>query len=311
MNASPSSWHLEVARIDGALPLLSRTEAMLLARISLRRLWNHHVSAYPFENLGPDHDPGLDAAELVRSYHVADRDAFISWIARRAAPPLAHAAATVLAAKGAPEVFARSYAIADSAAERLDALLPTEDPLAALVEFVRQLSEAENSFVEGGSETYLAAGRAFNRPPTRGGAWAASLAVAMRPQLFALGAAPLALAGLLPREAFQSMRERSVPAILAGALLSAATAVRADIIGARAAIDLAKARLAKIKRSSRAHDAWLLLAGVGPLTRAEIARALDVTKRTASQAAAILEEAGMIAPTGRYEGLRIVAAHES
>ena len=72
MNASPSSWHLEVARIDGALPLLSRTEAMLLARISLRRLWNHHVSAYPFENLGPDHDPGLDAAELVRSYHVAD-----------------------------------------------------------------------------------------------------------------------------------------------------------------------------------------------------------------------------------------------
>ena len=59
------------------------------------------------------------------------------------------------------------------------------------------------------------------------------------------------------------MRERSVPAILAGALLSAATAVRADIIGARAAIDLAKARLAKIKRSSRAHDAWLLLAGVG------------------------------------------------
>lgn len=190
-------------------------------------------------------------------------------------------------------------------------LLPTEDPLAALVEFVRQLSEAENSFVEGGSETYLAAGRAFNRPPTRGGAWAASLAVAMRPQLFALGAAPLALAGLLPREAFQSMRERSVPAILAGALLSAATAVRTDIIGARAAIDLAKARLAKIKRSSRAHDAWLLLAGVGPLTRAEIARALDVTKRTASQAAAILEEAGMIAPTGRYEGLRIVSAHES
>ncbi|WP_185928876.1 hypothetical protein [Sphingomonas sp. IC081] len=131
---------MEVARIDGALPLLSRTEAMLLARISLRRLWNHHVSAYPFENLGPDHDPGLDAAELVRSYHVAERDAFISWIARRAAPPLAHAAATVLAAKGAPEVFARSYAIADSAAERLDALLPTEDPLAALVEFVRQLS---------------------------------------------------------------------------------------------------------------------------------------------------------------------------
>jgi hypothetical protein len=202
----------------------------------------------------------------VRSYHVAERDAFLSWIARRAAPPSPMLPPPCSPPRVRPKC---SPAATQSPIPRSsgDALLPTEDPLAALVDLVGQLSEAETSFLEGGSETYLAAGRAFSRPPTRGGAWAASLAVAMRPQLFAPGAAPLALAGLLPREAFQLMRERSVPAILTGALLSAATAVRTDIIGARAAIDLAKARLAKIKRSSRAHDAWLLLAGSAPHPR--------------------------------------------
>lgn len=295
--------------MDGALPFLSARYGAVLAALSLRRLWAHHVRAYPFENLGPDHNPGLDAAELVRSHHVAERDAFLSWITRRAAPPLSHAAATVLAAKGAPEVFAHRYAIADGALERLDALLPTEDPLASLINLVTQLGEAEIGFLEGGSETYLAAGRAFSRPPPRGGAWAASLAVAMRPQLFALGAAPLAFPGLIPREAFQSMRERPIPAILGDALHTATAAVGTDIGAARSAVDLGMARLDKLNRSSRARDAWLLLVGHGPLTRAEIARALDVTKRTASQAATTLEEAGLIASAGRHEGLRVWALH--
>ncbi len=307
MTPAPRPWQLELAGIDGALPLLSGPEATLLARRSLRRLWAHHVHAYPFENTGPDHDPGPDAAELVRSYHVAERDAFLSWIARRAAPPLAHAATSVLAAKGAPETFARVYAIADTALDRLDTLLPAEDPLGALVDLTGQLTEQETGFLEGGSETYFAAGRAFSRPPARGGAWAAALAVSLRPQLFALGAAPLALAGVAPREAFSSFRERSIPTILAEALRTGAAAVRTDIIGARAAVDLGQARLAGANRSSRARDAWLLLAGLGPLTRAEIARALGVTKRTASQAAAMLEKAGLIAPAGRHEGLRSVA----
>jgi len=311
MIAPPPSWHLALARIDGALPLLSRTETTLLARRSLRRLWTHHVQSYPFENFGPDHDPGLDAAEMVRCHYAAERDAFCSWIARRAAPPLAEAASSVLTAKGVPETFSPAYTDADAALDRLDALLPSEDPGGALVDLVGQLRDQETSFLEGGSETYIAAGHAFSRPPQRGSAWAASLAVAMRPQLFALGAAPLALAGLLSREVFQFRRERSVPAMLAEALLDAATAARTDIIGGRFAVEFAKGRLAKVRRSSRACDVWLLLAGLGPLTRAEIARALHVTKRTASQAAATLEGVGLISATGRHEGLRVAAPLET
>ena len=45
--------------------------------------------------------------------------------------------------------------------------------------------------------------------------------------------------------------------------------------------------------SSRAPDAWQLLLGFGPLTRAELARARDVTKRTASQGADALVKASL------------------
>ena len=311
MTYAPRPWQLEIARIDGALPFISPRHAAVLAGRALRRLWASHAQAYPFENLGPDHDPGPHAAELVRTHHTAERDDFLSWITRRASPPLADAARSVLAAKGVPETFARAYALADTALDRLEAMLPSEDPLAALVALVTQLTVDETGFLEGGSETYIAGGRAYSRPAGRGGAWAAALAVAVRPQLFALGPAPLALAGLLPREAFQSLRERAIPTILAEALHTGATAVRTDIIAARAATDLGKARLAGTNRSSRAHDAWLLLAGLGPLARAEIARALGVTKRTASQAATTLEDAGLIAAAGRHEGLRIVPLRES
>jgi len=38
---------------------------------------------------------------------------------------------------------------------------------------------------------------------------------------------------------------------------------------------------------------WKLIAGLGPLTRAELARALSVTRRTASQAATALQRADL------------------
>ena len=50
----------------------------------------------------------------------------------------------------------------------------------------------------------------------------ASLAVAMRPQLFGLGAAPLALAGLMPRSVFRSEPEDPIPALLGSAVATAA-----------------------------------------------------------------------------------------
>ncbi len=165
--------------------------------------------------------------------------------------------------------------------------------MASLAAYIDQLRTDEIAFLEGGTEIHELHGVTFDRPAPRGAAWAASLALAMRPQLFSLGAAPLALAGLAPRKVFRPEPEDPIPAILRGALGYAAQQLRADLDEARQGLVLAEERLAGLYASSRAPDAWRLLLGLGPLTRAELARALKVTKRTASQAALALVKADL------------------
>ncbi|MFX4997803.1 hypothetical protein ABTC24_19360, partial [Acinetobacter baumannii] len=71
----------------------------------------------------------------------------------------------------------------------------------------------------------------------RGAAWAASLAAALRPQLFGLGAAPLALAGLAPRGLFKEILESPLPSLLSTAIGSASAAVSSDLSAMRQALN--------------------------------------------------------------------------
>ena len=112
MDCSSPQWQLALARIEGALPFLRAEVADGLARASLRRLWRVHVRDYAFENLGPEHNPGLGAAELTRSWYATERQDFLSWISRRGPPPLARAATLTLAAKDARESFSGKFAAA-------------------------------------------------------------------------------------------------------------------------------------------------------------------------------------------------------
>jgi CRP-like cAMP-binding protein len=115
----------------------------------------------------------------------------------------------------------------------------------------------------------------------------------MRPHLFSLGAAPLALAGLAPRSLFKAEPERPLPALLTAAIDAAAVDVATDLAAVRTALALRDERLAGLYASSQAPAVWRLIVGLGPLTRAELARALGVTRRTASQAATALDKADL------------------
>lgn len=274
-------------------PFVSAEVAGGLALASLRRLWRVHVRDFPQENQGPEHNPGLDATELTRSWYAAERRDLLSWISRRGPPPLARAARLALAAKGQTESFASAFEPADRALTRLDALLPAREPLATLEEWLAQLRGEENDFLELGSEEVVIEGKVFQRFAPRGSAWAASLAAAMRPHLFGLGAAPLALAGLAPRALFRAEPESPLPAILSRTIATAAADVASDLAALRAALELGNERLAGLYASSQAPAVWQLIVGLGPLTRAELARALGVTRRTASQAATALEKADL------------------
>lgn len=288
------TWARDLARLEGALPFLSPTLATMLAQRSLRRLWAHHVTAFPFDDHGLEHVPSPDAGELARSWSAQERRDFCSWVARRAPPALAEAAQRMLRAKGLTETFSSVYEPAERALARLDALLPATEPLDTLNTWIRELREEELPFLEGGSETYVVHDQAYDRAAPRGAAWAAALAAAMRPQLFALGAAPLALPGLAPRGAFREVLEHSVESWLTDALERATQAVREDLDRCRRAEQLGAEALAERNRSSCAHHLWPLLVGLGPLTRAEAARALGVTKATASHGVTALVEAGLV-----------------
>lgn len=311
MADSPPPWQLALARIEGALPFLSAEVAEGLARASLRRLWRVHVRDFPQENQGPEHNPGLEASELTRSWYAAERRDFLSWISRRGSPPLARAARLALAAKGVTESFAQTFAPADRALERLDALLPARVPMATLGEWFEQLREDENDFLELGSEEVVIEGRVFQRFAPRGSAWAASLAAAMRPHVFSLGAAPLALAGLAPRRAFRAELESPLPALLARAIVTAAGDVAKDLAAVTAMVACGKERLGSLYASSQAPAVWQLISTLGPLTRAELARALGVTRRTTSQAALALEQADLAMLRSGDHALAPKAAHRA
>ncbi len=171
--------------------------------------------------------------------------------------------------------------------------MAADNTVATLSEWVEQLREDENDVLELGSEEVVIEGKVFQRFAARGSAWAASLAAAMRPHLFGLGAAPLALAGLAPRSLFKAEPERSLPALLASAIGAAAADVATDLAAVRAALALGDERLAGLYASSQTPAVWQLIASLGPLTRAELARGLDITRRTASQAATALDKADL------------------
>lgn len=294
MASTPTPWQLTLARIEGALPFISPELSECLALASLRRLWRVHVRDYPFDNLGIEHNPGLEASELMRSWYSEERRQFLSWISRRGHPPLAHAAKLVMAAKNHSEGFTETYWPADRALERLDALLPSRDPMSTLLEWLTELRTEEIDFLEGGSEMVQVGGHSVTRAAPRGAAWAASLAVAMRPHLFGLGSAPMALAGVMPRALFRELHEEPLPVLLGRALQATAESAAADLRAMQRAHLQAEGALSGLYASSTAPLAWRLVAGIGPLTRAELARGLGVTKRTASQSVAAMVTANMV-----------------
>ncbi len=295
MVSAPAPWQLTLARIEGALPFISPELSECLALASLRRLWRVHVRDYPFDNLGIEHNPGLEADVLLRSWYSEERRQFLSWVSRRGHPPLAHAAKLAMAAKSHTEGFSEIYRPADRALVRLDVMLPTRDPVGTLLEWLAELRTEELDYFEGGSEIVKVGGFAITRSAPRGAAWAASLATAMRPHLFGLGSAPLALAGVMPRVLFREFHEEPLPGLLRSAIQTAADKAAADLRMMREAIALADKQLAgRLYASSTAPQAWRMIVSLGPLTRAELARSLGVTKRTASQSVLSLQEAGMV-----------------
>ena len=91
-----------------------------------------------------------------------------------------------------------------------------------------------------------------------------------------------------------SILESPLPSLLSTAIGSAAAAVSSDLSAMRQALHRRDLKLRGLYASSHAPHVWQLIAALGPLTRAELARALEVTPRTASLAVVALESANLV-----------------
>lgn len=127
----------------------------------------------------------------------------------------------------------------------------------------------------------------------------------MRPQLFGLGEAPFALAGVAVRGLFREGSEEDHPALLSASLAAGASGLAEDLAHLHRAEQQGEQALGHLNASSAAPEAWRLIHSLGPLTRAELARALGKTKRTASQAVAAMVAAGVVEAPGTYGAVHV------
>jgi hypothetical protein len=281
-----------LSRLDALLSLASPGVLRTFARLQLARAWRFHVRDYDFENYGLEHAISNDQGVLMRSPNPDERRDFASWLARNAHGEVSAAALEVLRAKNARESYTERYVSADLVLTMLDGLGLPNDPVAALASVVRELRTSEPRFLEHGTETIMAGEMVRQVQAPRSDAWAFGLAIAARPSLLGLARWPVMFSGVGSRELFRAMAERAPADVLGDALVASLTAAEEDFGAARQIEREAESLQGELRADSKAPDTFRLVRSYESMTRAEIARALGVTIRTASLGVSALQRLG-------------------
>lgn len=293
--AQTLDWQLCAARIEGLIPFVSEGFGELLALASIRRAWFYFDRDFPFET-GLDHEGTPDSREIMLSWHGDERRLFLSWLLTKTSPAIGKAARSLMRAKAYEERLSARFVTVDVLCEKLDDCLPTTDPLSVLDEFVQSLREESVEFLE---TEYSQSRRIYDptgkrtgplHPGPRSELWAAGLAVASRPELFRLGKAPLLVPGIVSPRLFRRHPDMTISEALQMNMATVFDEIWQDVVDLHKAFNGAESSLKDLYASSRAFEAWKFAYGIGPVNRLELARALNVTPKTAYRAAQVLVE---------------------
>lgn len=292
-------WQLNAAKIEGLIPFIFEGFDEVVALVSIRRAWRYFDRDFPFAR-GLDHSPAYESAEIMRSWDGEQRQQFLIFLLHHASPAIRAGAKMVRRAKGydgkiATSQFLLPVTVLNELAERM----PTSDPMSTLEDLVEHLRENSPDFleiedweVELEAQTHeTVALSEAHRPESE--FWAAGLAVAVRPEILRLGRGPLLVPGIMSKRLFRRNPDVSINEALRLNLSEATAGLYAEISSALKAYKAAQAELGDLYSSSRAFDAWRFAYGIGPVSRLEIARALDVTPKTAYAATSVLVERGL------------------
>lgn len=287
-------WRLCAARIEGLIPFISEELSEIVALASIRRAWFYFDRDFPFE-IGLDHETSPDGREIMLSWYDEERNLFLSWLLSKAGPVIRKAAARLMRAKNYGEKFSAKFLDVDVLCVKLDDLLPTSDPLSLLDNLVDDLRDSVQ-FLEAepepGKSIYDTKGKKTGalRPGPRGDYWAAGLAISSRPEIFRLGNAPLLISGIISPLLFRRLPEMPASDALRMNMATAFDEIWQDIADIHRAMKEVGSQLEDLYASSRAFDAWKFAYAIGPINRFELARALQVTPKTAYRAVQVLVE---------------------
>ncbi len=301
---------LALGRAEAGWRFASPTLRKAAALTAVSTAWKAYRRDAGAGEIGPAH--ATNAAMPLLRTEDPRREAVLLWLADHGAPPIAEAAATIATMVAATERFGSEQlhmlaragdALAEAGWARGSAVLGDRDlegsamqPLGSLATAIERL-RGDADFVEGqGSEVRHALPRGtLNHyvAAEPAGCWALNLALltsSVQPSL------ALPSAGLVTRALFRADLEADE--IKTQLIENAgATCNRTYATLIRTAEQLARGRdaLAHLSRNARARDAWLLVAALGACTRAQLRRALGVSRAGADIQAHALADAGLVA----------------
>lgn len=284
--------------------------AAALAAVSAA--WSIYLRDAGAGDVGPAHETEAADGQLLLSGDPR-RDAVLLWLADYGAPPIAEAAATIAGMVGAARRFsADDRALLDAAR---DALAHPASTLGSSGKRIAAASQSENAaldslramtasvdrlrcnadFLEGeGSEvSHLLPGGTLRRyvPAKPAGCWALNLAL-MSQSVQPVGA--MSPPGMVSRRLFRADLE---PGEIAAQLVDDAGGAWRSAYGRILRMEQELTRgggaLSSLSRNARARDAWLLVAALSTCTRAQLARALGLSRAGADIQAHALADAGL------------------
>ncbi len=264
-------------------------------------------------DVGPAHETTAEAAQLLFTEDPR-RDAVLLWLADHGAPAVAEAAATLACMVGAKRRFdAEDRALLDAAADALAHPAMATGPIARVIAAgglsvygvlvpLHTLAAAIDrlrgnaGFLEGsGNEVRLALPRGMlthHVAAAPAGCWALNLAL-LRTGVDAAGLPRPA--GMASRASFRSGPE---PEEIAVSLVADAAAGWNGTYDRLSRLEPELARggvaLAHLSCNARTRDAWLLIAALGTCTRAQLARALGLSRAGADIQARALADSGLV-----------------
>ena len=272
--------------------------------------WDIYLRDAGAGDVGPAHETTVATAQLL-STDDPRRDGVLLWLADHAVPAIAEAAATLARMVGATRRFGtEDQDLLDAAREALATSAATPGPIGKVVGAASGSNPAvlvpvlivaaaidrlrgDAGFLEGsGDEMSLALPRGtltryVAAPPA--GCWALNLAL-LGAGAHAAGVPPPP--GLASRTSFRSDFE---PEEIAGRLVEDAASAWSGAYDRLSWLkpELARGRdaLAHLSRNARTRDAWLMIAALGVCTRAQLVRALEVSRAGADIQARVLADA--------------------